>query len=299
MLCSGESTQIKVGKLNLVDLAGSERSKTSGVSGKQLDEMKKINKSLSCLGNVIFALTDSKGRSHIPYRDSKLTRLLEDSLGGNCKTTMMAMISPCQDAFSESLSTILFAKRAKTIKNQAKVNEDLDNKTLIRKYEMELKKLRSELNDKVTLNGKNELFVQLEDQKNQAENEKKSALAALDEAGKKLLQIREEKKSLEKKIEMMNSQMIAGGHKIEDTLIFKTALQNQHNLLVKEFDKKIHELSKEKQQEEEDKQQVMRYKQLLLKQRDIMIALTTKLNERDDTIEQLHEEVDAYDKINR
>jgi len=98
-------TQIKVGKLNLVDLAGSERTRVTGATGKQLEESKKINKSLSALGNVINALTDAKsGRSHIPYRDSKLTRLLEDSLGGNCKTTMMAMISPAQDYFNETVN---------------------------------------------------------------------------------------------------------------------------------------------------------------------------------------------------
>ena len=96
-------TQIKIGKLNLVDLAGSERIKNSGSTGKQLEEGKKINKSLSALGNVIYALTDSKNRGHIPYRDSKLTRLLEDSLGGNCKTTMMAMISPSAEFFSETV----------------------------------------------------------------------------------------------------------------------------------------------------------------------------------------------------
>lgn len=118
-ILSGENdkslTQIKVGKLNLVDLAGSERIKITGATGKQLEESKKINKSLSSLGNVIYALTDVKGRNHIPYRDSKviliyvkLTRLLEDSLGGNCKTTMMAMISPSYDSFSESVCTIIY-----------------------------------------------------------------------------------------------------------------------------------------------------------------------------------------------
>ena len=81
---------------------------------------------MSCLGNVIAALTDKKSRSHIPYRDSKLTRILEDSLGGNCKTTMMAMISPSSDAFGESLSTLKFATRAKKIKNEARINEDVD-----------------------------------------------------------------------------------------------------------------------------------------------------------------------------
>jgi len=118
--------QIKVGKLNLVDLAGSERVRVTGATGKRLEECKKINQSLSALGNVIAALTDMKQRNHIPYRDSKLTRLLEDSLGGNCKTTMMAMISPSFDSFSESLSTLKFATRAKKIKNEAKINEDVD-----------------------------------------------------------------------------------------------------------------------------------------------------------------------------
>jgi kinesin family protein 3/17 len=97
-------SQIKVGKLNLVDLAGSERIRVTGATGKQLEESKKINKSLSALGNVINALTENKsGKSHIPYRDSKLTRLLEDSLGGNCKTTMIAMISPSHEFFNESV----------------------------------------------------------------------------------------------------------------------------------------------------------------------------------------------------
>ena len=129
----------------MVDLAGSERVSVTGATGQRLEESKKINQSLSCLGNVISALTDSKGRPHIPYRDSKLTRLLEDSLGGNCKTTMIAMISPAYDAYSESLSTLKFATRAKKIKNRAKINEDLDQRALLRKYEQELKKLRKQL----------------------------------------------------------------------------------------------------------------------------------------------------------
>jgi kinesin family protein 3/17 len=123
----------KVGKLNLVDLAGSERVRLSGATGQRLEESKKINQSLSALGNVIAALTDVKGRQHIPYRDSKLTRILEDSLGGNCKTTMMAMISPALEAMLESLSTLKFANRAKNIKNEPRINEDVDQKSLVRK----------------------------------------------------------------------------------------------------------------------------------------------------------------------
>jgi len=115
-----------MGKLNLVDLAGSERVRVTGATGARLEESKNINKSLSALGNVINALTDKQKRDHVPYRDSKLTRLLEDSLGGNCKTTLMAMISPSAEGFGESLSTLKFATRAKKIKNEARINEDVD-----------------------------------------------------------------------------------------------------------------------------------------------------------------------------
>jgi len=119
--------KIKVGKLNFVDLAGSERASLTGATGTRLEECKKINTSLSALGNVIASLTDLKSkRIHIPYRNSKITRLLEDSLGGNCKTTLIAMISPSIDAFSETCSTSKFANRAKDIQNQAVINEDTD-----------------------------------------------------------------------------------------------------------------------------------------------------------------------------
>jgi kinesin family protein 3/17 len=130
-----EGREIKVAKLNLVDLAGSERVRVTGASGKRLDECKNINQSLSSLGMVIGALTESKTQAHIPYRNSVLTRLLSDSLGGNCKTTMLTMISPSPDAYQESLSSLNFAYRAKKIKNKPAVNEDIDQKALIRKYE--------------------------------------------------------------------------------------------------------------------------------------------------------------------
>lgn len=146
----------------MVDLAGSERVHVTGATGRRLEESKKINQSLSALGrdqtfplaldvftcllgNVISAITTCASRSHIPFRDSKLTRILEDSIGGNCKTIMICMISPALEAFAESVSTLKFANRAKKIKNEAIVNEDLDQKALLRKYERELKILRSEL----------------------------------------------------------------------------------------------------------------------------------------------------------
>lgn len=99
-----EGINHSIGKLNFVDLAGSERIRITGATGQRLEECKKINQSLAALGNVISALSSKSTRPHVPYRNSKLTRLLEDSLGGNCKTTMIAMISPAMESFSESVS---------------------------------------------------------------------------------------------------------------------------------------------------------------------------------------------------
>ena len=97
----------------------------------------------------------------------------------------------------------------------------------------------------------------------------------------------------------MNSQLLVGGRKIEDTPQFRSALEEQQKLIRQQYEKRLQDLEKERNQIEEDKAQVDRYKQLLLKQRDIMIALTTRLNERDETIIQLQEELDAYDRIHR
>jgi kinesin family protein 3/17 len=106
-----------------VDLAGSERLSKTGAVGERFKEMTKINWSLSALGNVISALVDGKS-SHIPYRDSKLTRLLQDSLGGNTRTVMMANIGPSDYNYEESISTLRYANRAKNIKNKPHINED-------------------------------------------------------------------------------------------------------------------------------------------------------------------------------
>ncbi|CAG9833459.1 unnamed protein product [Diabrotica balteata] len=111
-----------MGKLNLVDLAGSERQTKTGATGERLKEATKINLSLSALGNVISALVDGKAK-HIPYRDSKLTRLLQDSLGGNTRTLMIACVSPSSRDYIETLSTLRYANRAKNIHNKPKVNE--------------------------------------------------------------------------------------------------------------------------------------------------------------------------------
>ncbi|KAG2190457.1 hypothetical protein INT46_010575 [Mucor plumbeus] len=129
----------KSGKLYLVDLAGSEKVGKTGASGQTLEEAKKINKSLTALGMVINSLTDGKS-SHVPYRDSKLTRILQESLGGNSRTTLIINCSPSSYNEAETLSTLRFGMRAKSIKNKAKVNADLspaELKALLKKVKTE------------------------------------------------------------------------------------------------------------------------------------------------------------------
>lgn len=134
---------IRAGKLNLVDLAGSERQSKTGSTGDRLKEATNINKSLLTLGNVISSLVDGTS-THIPYRDSKLTKLLADSLGGNTKTLMIANIGPADWNFDETMSTLRYANRAKNIQNKPKINEDPKD-ALLREYQDEISRLRAAL----------------------------------------------------------------------------------------------------------------------------------------------------------
>ncbi|XP_049804535.1 kinesin-like protein KIF3A [Schistocerca nitens] len=136
---------IKMGKLHLVDLAGSERQSKTGATGIRFKEATKINLSLSTLGNVISALVDGKC-THIPYRNSKLTRLLQDSLGGNSKTVMCANIGPADYNYDETISTLRYANRAKNIENRARVNEDPKD-ALLRQFQLEIEELRRQLEE--------------------------------------------------------------------------------------------------------------------------------------------------------
>lgn len=273
-----------------------------------------INQSLSALGNVISALTEG-GRQHIPYRDSRLTRILEDSFGGNVKCTLLAMVSPAQEAFLESLSTLKFANRAKNIKNEAKVNEDLDEKALLRRYERELKKLRQELLAKSKNVVDKRKLIELEEQRRRAEQDKMAALMNMERLSRDLLTEKNQKKKLEERIKEMNSQLLVGGHlagggggggaandataAAESQQAFQQALQVEQDRIRQAYSEKLAELEREREQMEEEKSQTSRYKQLLLKQRDIMIQLTARLNERDQSILLLQEELDAYDKHQR
>eukprot|EP00769_Ergobibamus_cyprinoides_P002500 gnl/Ergobibamus_cyprinoides/3627.p1 GENE.gnl/Ergobibamus_cyprinoides/3627~~gnl/Ergobibamus_cyprinoides/3627.p1 ORF type:complete len:310 (+),score=99.40 gnl/Ergobibamus_cyprinoides/3627:32-931(+) len=145
ILIRGTNTRngaVTTGKLSLTDLAGSERQSKTGASGQQLKEALSINKSLSALGDVIGALT--RGETHIPYRNNKLTRLLMDSLGGNAKTLMFVNVSPSDYNAEEGLSSLLYARRVKAIKNVAKVQVDTKATLALRE---EITRLRSLLAD--------------------------------------------------------------------------------------------------------------------------------------------------------
>ncbi|XP_065144587.1 kinesin family member 3Cb [Paramisgurnus dabryanus] len=137
---------IRVGKLNMVDLAGSERQSKTGVQGQRFKEATKINLSLSALGNVISALVDGKS-THVPYRDSKLTRLLQDSLGGNSKTVMIATVGPSPCHYDETVTTLRYANRAKNIKNKPKINEDPKD-ALLREFQEEIARLKAQLEER-------------------------------------------------------------------------------------------------------------------------------------------------------
>jgi kinesin family protein 11 len=134
---------VSAGKLNLVDLAGSENIQRSGAENKRAAEAGLINKSLLTLGRVINALVDRS--SHIPYRESKLTRLLQDSLGGRTKTCIIATVSPAKSNLEETISTLDYAFRAKNIRNKPQVNQMINKKTLLKEFTFEIERLKSEL----------------------------------------------------------------------------------------------------------------------------------------------------------
>ena len=290
----------KISKLNLVDLAGSERTRITGAKGKQLEESKKINRSLSALGNVINALTETKGNNnHIPYRDSKLTRLLEDSLGGNCITTLITMISPCQNFINETLSSLCFARRAKKIKNKPKINQQVSrHQALIKQYEIILRKMKEELLKKDEIINDNKLIKQI----NQLTEEKNNIIKQLELTSENYLKEKEEKKILEKTIEIIKAENKKNENiDLESTPQFKKVMEEKQKILLKEFDDKITKYKNEKENSKINNNnniEIDRYKNLILKQREIMSDLTKKINERDETIIQLQEEKDLLEKIN-
>lgn len=212
---------IRVGKLNLVDLAGSERQSKTGATGERLKEATKINQSLSALGNVISALVDGKSR-HIPYRDSKLTRILQDSLGGNTRTVMCANAGPADYNFDETMSTLRYANRAKQIKNQPVINQDPKD-AMLREYKDEINSLRKQLEKmRVAGDGGTNADANLPnstliDQSllDQSTEERDELRARLEDETKARADMETQREALQKRLGEMENQVVVGGAELE------------------------------------------------------------------------------------
>lgn len=261
-MCEMDSTAIKVGCLNLVDLAGSERQSKSGATADRLKEASKINRALSSLGNVISALAEKS--PHVPYRDSKLTRLLQDSLGGNSKTIMIANIGPSEYNYNETLTTLRYAHRAKTIQNKPVMNEDPQD-TQLREYQEEIARLKNLINERqskekpITKRKKSaRVRKNSESEKSDAsesENEnvivddtlnEKQILALDAEANVAIGREKEVTSELAKKLQELEGQLIRGGKNILDTYTERQV----------ELETKLAEIAERKKREVEMQQQL-------------------------------------------
>ena len=205
------SLATKSGKLFLVDLAGSEKVRKTGARGTRLEEAKTINKSLSTLGNVINSLTDGVS-THVPYRDSKLTRVLQESLGGNARTALVICCSPSSFNFQETVSTLRFGARAKLIRNKAKINHEhsaAEMKLLLEKAQKEISSLQFQL----TLNfsgGSEELKEKLQEQNDEMHQLRESVVdlrSALKTQQKRDIDLTDQVNSLQMNIDDLEYQL--------------------------------------------------------------------------------------------
>merc|ERR550539_1357347 len=160
-----EEEVLRIGKLNLVDLAGAENIGRSGAKDSRAREAGNINQSLLTLGRVITNLVERA--PHIPYRESKLTRLLQDSLGGRTKTSIIATISPAGINLEETLSTLDYAHRAKNIQNKPEVNQKMSKSAKLKEYTHEMERLRKDL---MAAREKNGIFVAHDNYQNMLNN---------------------------------------------------------------------------------------------------------------------------------
>uniref|UniRef100_A0A182PUF0 Kinesin-like protein n=1 Tax=Anopheles epiroticus TaxID=199890 RepID=A0A182PUF0_9DIPT len=267
-MCEAGSTLVKVGKLNLIDLAGSERQSKTGATAERLKEASKINRALSSLGNVISALAEKS--PHVPYRDSKLTRLLQDSLGGNSKTIMIANIGPSEFNYNETLTTLRYAHRAKTIENKPVKNEDPQD-TKLREYQNEIAELRKLISErqkrertvhrekkakkKATRVKREPSLTEQSDEKSDSEVEEEEDCEKENEqdfneldtkAKEELMKEREATAALAAKLQELEGQLVKGGKNILDTYTERQF----------ELEKKLSEIAERKKREIEMQQQL-------------------------------------------
>uniref|UniRef100_A0A8C1U5E7 Kinesin-like protein n=1 Tax=Cyprinus carpio TaxID=7962 RepID=A0A8C1U5E7_CYPCA len=265
---------VRMGKLHLVDLAGSERQGKTGATGQRLKEATKINLSLSTLGNVISALVDGKS-THVPYRNSKLTRLLQDSLGGNSKTMMCANIGPADYNYDETISTLRYANRAKNIKNKARINEDPKD-ALLRQFQKEIEDLKRKLEEGtphisfrcvMSLSGKKvspdkmvEMQAKIEEERkaleaklDMEEEERNKARAELEKREKDLLKAQQEHHLLLEKLSALEKRVIVGGVDLLAKAEEQEKLLEESNNELEERRKRAEQLRRELEEKEQER----------------------------------------------
>eukprot|EP01088_Endostelium_zonatum_P013652 TRINITY_DN2837_c0_g1_i1.p1 TRINITY_DN2837_c0_g1~~TRINITY_DN2837_c0_g1_i1.p1 ORF type:complete len:1343 (-),score=433.86 TRINITY_DN2837_c0_g1_i1:127-4155(-) len=314
----------KASKINLVDLAGSERAASTGASGATLKEGAQINLSLSTLGRVISALAegDTKGKVIVPYRDSVLTLILKESLGGNAKTIMIAAISPADVNFDETLGTLRYAERAKMIKNKAIINEDPNTK-MVRELREEIAKLKAQLGTGGGAGGagggggridpekekqiNEEMEKKLKDAREQFDKEK---AATSDLLSKQKQDFEEKMKELEVKMEKERADMEETKKKVEEEFVQKQQAQEQAQQAKQEYEDKMKELqikmerermeveeAKKKMEEEFAQKQAAKEQELVSRQK---MFLEMKQRQEEKAVimaEERRQEQDRRDKL--
>ncbi|KAI6238206.1 Kinesin-like protein [Aphelenchoides fujianensis] len=318
---------IRVGRLNLVDLAGSERQSKTGAQGERFKESTKINLSLSALGNVISALVDGGKGSYVPYRDSKLTRLLQDSLGGNSKTVMVANVGPASFNIDETLGTLRYANRAKNIKNKPRINEDPKD-ALLREFQTTIADLKQKLEKRMTSSRKRrrhdpELAIREQQRKLDAEREellknneiiseeKQRMLAALEERAEQLAQEREAKSSIEAKIQAMESKLLTGGTNLVDQTREQQELLKQRNIELAEQKRKEREILQQLELQDENTAEIQetfntlqqevevktrRLKKLVAKHQQLRTEIQDNLEQNSEDRQQLESSISNMNK---
>ncbi|TNJ26956.1 Kinesin-16 [Giardia muris] len=270
-----------VSKLNIVDLAGSERITTSRVTNERLLETKKINLSLTALANVISALIDAERgkRNHIPYRDSKLTKLLQDSLGGNCKTILVANVTPSAGSYQETLNTLKFADRSKQIRNTARVNERVDSKLLLKRYEQEIASLKKELNS---------LGSAPEPDDNLSPEERTRLYGEVEQKSREVVEERTAIRKLQSRMTLLEGYLNRG----RETGTEGTS----SNQKAGDWISKLNLIEAERRELLNEKQCVEQYRAMLVKQKEAIVALTSRLGELDEQLANTRDKIEEADE---
>ena len=241
-----QANEYQKSELNFVDLAGSERLRVTQAVGQRLEECKYINQSLSALRQVIKCLNQKK-RKHIPYRNSKLSTVLANSLGGNCKTCIITCVSPAAEAFSESLSSLKFANQAKKVRNQIQINTEREEKNAVVIYQNEIQRLKSQLQQVNRNLIDRSLLIGIQEEKNKALKDKELALQKLEQTHQEFLRVHSEKQQLLSQIEILKEHIIKN-QQIKDRL---PTIKEEDELANESVEKENSSLrSKLKQQEQ-------------------------------------------------